>query len=130
MTTSDKFTPRTKHIALKYHHFWSHVRNRHREIIYCPTEDQKADLRTKPLADAAFSDSDKPRRASPSQDIQLRYSIPRDGTNFYSKEFWGQLDQKRGERSVGYRFTEKQILHKPHELIIVDLSLRPVHRHQ
>jgi hypothetical protein len=50
MEKSDKFTPQTKHIALKYHH----VKNRYIEINYCPTEDQKADLLTKPLADAAF----------------------------------------------------------------------------
>ncbi len=54
MAKSDKFTPRTKHIALKYHHFCSHVKNGHIEIRYCPTEDQKADLLTKPLADSAF----------------------------------------------------------------------------
>ena len=46
MAKSDKFTPRTKHIALKYHHFCSHVKNGHIEISYCPTEDQKADLLT------------------------------------------------------------------------------------
>jgi hypothetical protein len=54
MATSDKFTTQTKHIALKYHHFCSHVKNGHIEINYCPTEDQKTDLLTKPLADAAF----------------------------------------------------------------------------
>ncbi len=54
MAKSDKFTPRTKHIALKYNHFCSHVKNGHIEISYCPTEDQKADLLTKSLADAAF----------------------------------------------------------------------------
>ncbi len=50
---SEKFTPRTKHTALKYHHFCSHVKNGHIEISY-PTEDQKADLLTKPLADAEY----------------------------------------------------------------------------
>ncbi len=54
MATSDKFTPQSKHIAPKYHHFCSHVKNGRIEINYCPTEDQKADLLTKPLADAAF----------------------------------------------------------------------------
>ncbi len=54
MAKSEKFTPVTKHIALKYHHFCSQVKNGHIEISYCPTEDQKADLLTKPLADAAF----------------------------------------------------------------------------
>jgi hypothetical protein len=56
MTTSKKFTPRTKHIVLKYRDFRSHVKKGHIEINYCPTEDQKADLLTKPLADAHFSD--------------------------------------------------------------------------
>jgi hypothetical protein len=54
MAKSDKFTPQTKYIALKYHHFCSPVKNGHIEISYCLTEDQKADLLTKPLADAAF----------------------------------------------------------------------------
>ena len=54
MATSEKFTPRTKHIALKYHHFRSHVKKGHIEINYCPTEDQKADLLTKPLSDNIF----------------------------------------------------------------------------
>jgi hypothetical protein len=54
MATSDKFTPQTKHIALKYHHFCTHVKNRHVQNNYFPTEDLKADLLTKPLVDAAF----------------------------------------------------------------------------
>ena len=54
MAKSDNFTQRTKHIALKYHHFCSHVKNEHIEINYCPTEDQNADLLIKPLADSAF----------------------------------------------------------------------------
>jgi hypothetical protein len=54
MAKSDKFTPQTEHIALKYHQFCSHVKNGHIEISYCPTEDQKADLLTKLFADAAF----------------------------------------------------------------------------
>ena len=54
MANSDKFTPRTKHIALKYHHFKSHVKDKKILIDYCRTEDQKADLLTKPLSDEAF----------------------------------------------------------------------------
>ncbi len=54
MAKFDKFTLRTKHIALQYHHFCSHVKNGYIEGSYCPTEDQKADLLTKPLADSAF----------------------------------------------------------------------------
>ncbi len=51
---SDEFTLQTKHIALKYHHFYSHVNIEHIEISFCLIEDQKADLLTKPLADSAF----------------------------------------------------------------------------
>ena len=54
MANSEKFTPRTKHIALKYHHFRSYVKKGEIEIEYCCTEDQKADLLTKPLSDALF----------------------------------------------------------------------------
>jgi hypothetical protein len=51
---SDKFTLQTKHIALKYYHFCSHIKNGHIEISYCLTEEKKDNLLTKPLADAAF----------------------------------------------------------------------------
>jgi hypothetical protein len=54
MATSQKFTPRTKHIALKYHHFCSHVKRGAIQISYCRTTEQKADLLTKPLADDLF----------------------------------------------------------------------------
>jgi hypothetical protein len=54
MAKSDKFTPRTKRIALTYHHFCSYVKNGHIKISYCLTEDQKADMLKKPLADSAF----------------------------------------------------------------------------
>ncbi len=55
MAKFDKFTLQTKHIALKYHHFCGLIKNGHIEINYCPTEDQKAHLLIKSLADAAFS---------------------------------------------------------------------------
>ena len=54
MATLQKFTPRTKHIALKYHYFCSHVKNGAIQISYCRTAEQKADLLTKPLADDLF----------------------------------------------------------------------------
>ncbi|KAL7523465.1 hypothetical protein ACHAWF_000534 [Thalassiosira exigua] len=54
MALSDKFTSRTKHIVLKYHHFKSHVKRKEILIDYCRTENQKADLLTKPLADELF----------------------------------------------------------------------------
>ena len=43
MANSEKFTPRPKYIALKYHYFKSHVKQKKVSINYCRTEDQKAD---------------------------------------------------------------------------------------
>ncbi len=54
MATLQKFTPRTKHIALKYHHFCSQVKRGTIQISYCHTTEQKADLLTKLLADNLF----------------------------------------------------------------------------
>ena len=60
MAESIKFTPRTKHIAIKYHHFRSRV-----QLTYNPTGDiriryintklQLADIFTKPVDDTTFS---------------------------------------------------------------------------
>ena len=49
-----KLRPRTKHIALKYHHFREHVKNKSISIQYIETENQLADLFTKPLAAPQF----------------------------------------------------------------------------
>jgi hypothetical protein len=49
MATSAKFTPRTKHIALKYHHFKSWVDRKLINIIHVGTHEQNADMLTKPL---------------------------------------------------------------------------------
>ncbi len=54
MACSQKFTPCTKHIALKYHHFCSHIKSSAIQITYCRTTEQKADLLMKPLADDLF----------------------------------------------------------------------------
>ncbi len=54
MATSQKFSLRTKHIALKYHHFCSFVKDGRIKISYCRTTEQKADILTKPLADDLF----------------------------------------------------------------------------
>ena len=59
MAENPKFTPRTKHIAIKYHHFRSKVRTKNNkngliDICYCPTQDQLADIFTKPTSDAIF----------------------------------------------------------------------------
>jgi len=59
VTNSPTFTPRTKHIAIKYHHFWKHVKSQSNpdgfiEIEYCSTEEQLADIFTKPVHDYIF----------------------------------------------------------------------------
>ena len=54
MTEAHKFTPRTKHIALKYHHVRSHNDLGKIKIIYKPSEEQIADILTKPVNDPQF----------------------------------------------------------------------------
>jgi len=59
MASNLKFTPRTKHIAIKYHHFRKHVKttsnsNGFINIVYCPTQEQLADIFTKPTSDEIF----------------------------------------------------------------------------
>ena len=49
-----KMRPRTKHIALKYHHFREHVKNGLIRINPVDTKEQVADIFTKPLARDAF----------------------------------------------------------------------------
>ncbi len=56
MTNNPKFIPRTKHIAIKYHHFCKHVKtyanpDGFNKIEYCSTDDQVADIFTKPVRD-------------------------------------------------------------------------------
>ena len=54
LATSEKFSPRTKHIALKYHHFRSYVKNNIIEILPIDTKEQLADILTKPLDEKLF----------------------------------------------------------------------------
>ena len=54
MATGTKFSLRTKHIALKYHHFRSHIKSGRVDIHYRPTDEELADLLTKPLSNEAF----------------------------------------------------------------------------
>ena len=54
MATGTKFSPRTKQIALKYHHFRSHVKSERVDIHYSLTGEQLADLLIKPLSNEAF----------------------------------------------------------------------------
>jgi hypothetical protein len=52
---SPKFTPRTKHIAIKYHHFRKHVADKTIAIFPIDTKDQLADIFTKPLDRVIFT---------------------------------------------------------------------------
>ena len=54
MTESSKFTPKTKHIALKYHHFRAYVDSKRIQVTYIRSEDQLADILTKPFTDSQF----------------------------------------------------------------------------
>ena len=51
---SPKFTPRTKHIAIKYHHFRRFVQNKIIKLIHIDTKEQTVDIFTKPVTDDAF----------------------------------------------------------------------------
>jgi hypothetical protein len=63
MTNNPKFTPHTKHIAIKYHHFWKHVKTHSNpdgfiELEYYATVELVADIFTKPVRDDIFSSLD------------------------------------------------------------------------
>ncbi len=49
MTTSQKFMPWMKHIALKYHHFKQYVMSGKIQINYVHTELQQANILMKPV---------------------------------------------------------------------------------
>jgi hypothetical protein len=59
MANNPKFSLRTRHIAIKHHHFCKHVITRSNsdgfiQIDYCATDDQIADIFTKPVCDDIF----------------------------------------------------------------------------
>ena len=51
---SARLTPRTKHIAIKYHHFRSMVKNGSVKIYPISTHEQLSDIYTKPLDESQF----------------------------------------------------------------------------
>jgi hypothetical protein len=53
-TTDSTFKPRTKHISLKFHHFQDHVRNGNLRILKVNSEQNWADIFTKPLGRVKF----------------------------------------------------------------------------
>ena len=50
LATEPKYRPRTKHICVKYHHFRQYVKKKIISIRAIDTNDQEADIFTKPLA--------------------------------------------------------------------------------
>ena len=54
LATQQKFSPRTKHIAVKYHHFREKVNNGTVSIHSIDTKEQTADIFTKPLDESLF----------------------------------------------------------------------------
>ena len=55
MSESAKFSPRTKHIALKCHHFRRFVQDGIIELIPIDTQEQTANIFTKPLDEKLFN---------------------------------------------------------------------------
>ena len=54
LAKNGRFSPRTKHIAIKYHHFRQHVDNGFISIHSIDTKEQTADIFTKPLDESLF----------------------------------------------------------------------------
>jgi hypothetical protein len=55
LAKAPRMRPRIKHIALKYHHFRSHVTSDDIKIKWIDTKNQLADIFTKPLPEASFT---------------------------------------------------------------------------
>ena len=54
LARAPKYRPRTKHIAIKYHHFRDHVKNKSIRVEAIHTKEQIADIFTKPLDKQQF----------------------------------------------------------------------------
>ena len=54
MATTKKFRPRTKHVNIKMHHFREYVDNGSISVHHIGTEDQPADISTKPTSREVF----------------------------------------------------------------------------
>ena len=49
-----KYRPRTKHLSIKWHHFREHIKRGTSKIVYVDTNEQHADIMTKPLPKPQF----------------------------------------------------------------------------
>ena len=54
LVETPRMRPRTKHIALKYHHFREHMRKKLVTVHHIDTKEQVADIFTKALSDSQF----------------------------------------------------------------------------
>ena len=54
LATAPKMNARTKHIAVKYHHFWHHISEGVVRVVKVDTTAQKADLLTEDLGPVKF----------------------------------------------------------------------------
>ena len=54
LANTPKMRPRTRHIAIEYHHFREHVRKGEIKVKWIETKEQLADIFTKPLAEPLF----------------------------------------------------------------------------
>ena len=59
MANNPKFMSQTKHIAIKYHHFWKHMKMQWNKdgfigIVYCRTDNQIADIFMESTRDDIF----------------------------------------------------------------------------
>ena len=54
LANTPKIRPRTKHINTKYHHFCEHVKSKAIKILSISSEEQQADIMTKPLSEELF----------------------------------------------------------------------------
>ena len=54
LATVQKYRPRTKHINTQYHHFRHYVDKKEVRIQHIGTEEQQADMLTKPLSKPLF----------------------------------------------------------------------------
>ncbi len=91
MTNNPIFTPQTKCIAIKYHHFWKHVKTQSNpdgfiEIEYCLTEEQVADIFTKHVCNYIFFYT-----AEVVTELVARYHVMRECENGEGCDFATQL---------------------------------------
>ena len=49
-----KYRPQTKNISIKWHHFREHIKQGTSKIVYVETNEQQADIMTKPLYKPKF----------------------------------------------------------------------------